>query len=153
MKLLISPQNEQEAAEAIAGGADIIDVKNPNEGPLGANFPWVIKQIRELTPKNLEVSCTIGESPNIPASISLAAYGAASLGVDYVKVGLYGTKTLAEAVNLLQNVTKPSRSAIQKSRLSPLDTQIFKGQITINPLLVPQATAEAKLDFAMLDTA
>ena len=83
----------EEASEAIAGGADIIDVKNPQEGALGANFPWVIKQIREIAPKNIQVSCAIGDVPNLPGSISLAAFGAASLGVDYVKVGLYGFKT------------------------------------------------------------
>ncbi len=52
MKLLISPMNENEALEAIAGGADIIDVKNPKEGALGANYPWIIKRIKEVTPKN-----------------------------------------------------------------------------------------------------
>ena len=93
--------NEKEAFEAIAGGADIIDVKNPQEGSLGANFPWVIKRIREITPKNIQVSCTLGEVPNLPGSISLAALGAASLGVDYIKVGLYGFKTAQEAVCLL----------------------------------------------------
>ena len=80
MKLLISPMNEKEAQEAIAGGADIIDVKNPAEGALGANYPWVIRRIREITPKNLEVSCTIGEVGNHPGAVSLAALGAASLG-------------------------------------------------------------------------
>ncbi len=63
--------NEKEALEAIAGGADIIDVKNPVEGALGANFPWVIKRIREITPRNIEVSCALGEVPNLPGSISL----------------------------------------------------------------------------------
>ena len=75
--------NEIEALQAIAGGADIIDVKNPQEGPLGANYPWVIKKIREITPKNIEVSCTLGEVPNLPGSISLAALGAASLASPY----------------------------------------------------------------------
>ena len=70
LKLLISPMNENEAPEAIAGGADIIDVKNPQEGALGANYPWIIERIREITPKNLEVSCTLGEVPNLPGSIS-----------------------------------------------------------------------------------
>ncbi len=96
--------NEKEASEAIAGGADIIDVKNPQEGPLGANFPWVIKRIKEITPKNIQVSCTLGEAPNLPGSISLAALGAATLGVDYIKVGLFGFKTSQEAISLLQNV-------------------------------------------------
>ena len=57
--------NEKEASEAIAGGADIIDVKNPKEGALGTKYPWVIKQIKDLTPKNLEVSCTLGEVGNL----------------------------------------------------------------------------------------
>lgn len=56
MLLLISPINREEALESIEGGADIVDVKNPKEGSLGANFPWVIKEIRELTPEDKLVS-------------------------------------------------------------------------------------------------
>jgi uncharacterized protein (UPF0264 family) len=153
VKLLVSPQNAQEAAEAIAGGAEIIDVKNPSEGPLGANFPWVIKQIRELTPKNLQVSCTIGEAPSIPASIALAAYGAASLGVDYVKVGLYGTKTLQNAVTLLHNVSRAVKDCNPKIKVVAAGYADFQRAQSIDPLLVPQAAAEAKVEVAMLDTA
>lgn len=153
MKLLISPKNAREAAEAIAGGADIIDVKNPSEGPLGANFPWVIKEIRKLTPEKLEVSCTIGEAPSIPASIALAAYGAASLGVDYVKVGLYGTKTLQNAVTLLQNVSRAVKDYNPKVQVVAAGYADFQRAQSIDPLLVPQAAAEAKVEVAMLDTA
>ncbi|MCJ7559049.1 hypothetical protein MUO79_00325, partial [Candidatus Bathyarchaeota archaeon] len=78
MKLLISTVNEKETKEAVAGGADIIDVKNPVEGALGASFPWVIKRIRAITPKNIEVSCALGDVPNLPGTISLAALGAAT---------------------------------------------------------------------------
>ena len=92
MKLLISPKNKGEAIEAIMGGANIIDVKNPNEGALGANFPWVIKEIIEIVPENVETSCTIGEMPTLPGSISLAARGATSIGVNYIKAGLSGLK-------------------------------------------------------------
>ena len=38
MLLLISPINREEALESIEGGSDIVDVKNPKEGSLGANF-------------------------------------------------------------------------------------------------------------------
>ena len=104
--------------EAIAGGADIIDVKNPLEGALGANFPWVIRRIRELTPKNLEVSCTLGEVGFFPGSVSLAAFGAASLGVDYIKVGVYGIKTAADAVFLLQNVVRAAKECNPKIKVA-----------------------------------
>ena len=90
MLLLISPINTEEALEAIEGGADIIDVKNPKEGSLGANFPWVIRSIRELTPKNMLVSATLGDVPYKPGTVSLAAAGAVVSGADYIKVGLYG---------------------------------------------------------------
>jgi uncharacterized protein (UPF0264 family) len=153
VKLLISPQNLKEAEEAIAGGADIIDVKNPKEGPLGANYPWVIKQIREATPANLEVSCTLGEAPNLPASISLAALGAASLGVNYVKVGLYGNKTLQEATSLLENVNRAVKDFNPKIKVVATGYADAQRAQSIDPLLVPQAAFEAKVDVAMIDTA
>jgi len=37
MKLLVSPINVEEANICKIAGADIIDVKNPKEGSLGAN--------------------------------------------------------------------------------------------------------------------
>src|SRR4030042_1030199 len=106
MKLLISVVDEQEAAEAIAGGADIIDVKNPKEGSLGANFPWVIKNIRNMTPDEMHVSATLGDVPYKPGTVSLAAAGAVVSGADYIKVGLYGTKNYDEALEVMENVVK-----------------------------------------------
>jgi uncharacterized protein (UPF0264 family) len=153
LKLLISPKNETEAMEAIAGGADIIDVKNPKEGPLGANFPWVIKRIRQITPTDIEVSCTLGEAPNLPGSMALAALGAATTGVNYIKVGLYGLKTPEEAVHLMRNITKAAKE------YNPLIKVVASGYAdaarisTVDPLLVPKIAHEAQADIAMLDTA
>jgi uncharacterized protein (UPF0264 family) len=153
LKLLISPKNEKEAAEAVAGGADIIDVKNPKEGPLGANFPWIIKRIRQVTPANIEVSCTLGEVPNLPGSMALASLGAAATGVNYIKAGLYGLKTLEGAVYLMRSVTKAAKDynpAIKVVASGYADA----GRIsTVDPLLVPKIAHEAQADIAMLDTA
>ncbi len=109
MLLLISPINTEEALEAIKGGADIIDVKNPKEGSLGANFPWVIKKIRKITPKEMHVSATLGDVPYKPGTVSLAAAGAVISGADYIKVGLYGTKNYDEALDVMENVVKSVR--------------------------------------------
>ncbi len=153
MKLLISPINEAEAHEAIAGGADIIDVKNPKEGALGANYPWVIKKIAQTTPKPVEVSCTLGDAPNLPGSFSLAAWGAAALGVDYVKVGLYGVKTSQEAVFLLQQVNRAAKECNPKVKVAAAGYADAQKIGTINPLLIPQIVHAAQADVAMLDTA
>ena len=145
--------NETEAQESIAGGADIIDVKNPKEGSLGANYPWVIKKIKELTPKNIEVSCTLGDVPNLPGSISLAALGAASLGVDYIKIGLFGLKTPKEAVFLLQQAGKAAKGYNQKIKVVAAGYADAKKIGAIDPLLIPDIAHKAKVDIAMLDTA
>ena len=153
MKLLISPKNEAEAVEAAAGGADIIDVKNPDEGPLGASFPWIIRRIRQVTPANVEVSCTVGEAPNLPGSMALASLGAASIGVDYIKAGLFGLKTAEEAVFLMRNVTQAAKE------YNPAIKVVVSGYAdaarvgAVDPLQVPKIANEAKADLAMLDTA
>jgi uncharacterized protein (UPF0264 family) len=153
LKLLISPMNETEAVEAIAGGADIIDVKNPKEGALGANFPWVIKRIREITPENVEVSCTLGELPNLPGTTSLAALGAATTGVNYVKAGLYGLKTPEEAIYLMQNVVKAAKECNPSIKVVATGYADAERVGAINPLLVPEIAHKAQADIAMLDTA
>jgi uncharacterized protein (UPF0264 family) len=144
--------NEKEALEAIAGGAHIIDVKNPKEGALGANYPWIIKRIKEVTPKTLEVSCTIGEVGNLPGSVSLAALGAASLGVDYIKVGLHGIKTPKEAIFLLQYVRRAAKEFNPKIKIAVAGYADAKKIGTIDPLLIPEIANKAQVDVAMLDT-
>jgi uncharacterized protein (UPF0264 family) len=153
LKLLISPKNEAEAAEAIAGGADIIDVKNPEEGPLGANFPWVIKRVRQIAPATIEVSCTLGEMPNLPGSMALAALGAATTGVNYVKAGLSGLKTLEKAVDLMQSVVKAAKDFNPSVKVVVSGYADAERISTVDPLLVPKIAYDAHADIAMIDTA
>ncbi|MCW4005587.1 MAG: hypothetical protein NWF04_03175 [Candidatus Bathyarchaeota archaeon] len=153
MKLLVSPVDEQEAQQAIKGGADIIDAKNPKEGPLGANFPWVIKNIRTITPKDRAVSCTLGDLPYLPGSVSLAAFGAASLGVDYVKVSLLEMHMKAEAVDLLKCVVRAVREVGSKAFVVAVGYADAVRVGSVDPFLVPEVAWESGCDFAMLDTA
>jgi (5-formylfuran-3-yl)methyl phosphate synthase len=44
MKLLVSVVSVEEAERAVAGGADIVDVKDPGEGALGAPAPRVLPE-------------------------------------------------------------------------------------------------------------
>jgi len=150
---LISPISEQEALEAVAGGADIVDVKNPKEGALGASFPWVIKRIRAITPNPIEVSCTLGDLPNLPGSVALAAFGAASTGVDYIKCSLYGVRTREDAIYLLKNVVKAAKEVNSSIKVAAAGFADAERVGSINPLYIPQITFEAGADVAMVDTA
>ncbi len=153
MKLLISSADEKEAAEAVAGGADIVDVKNPLEGALGASFPWIIRSIRQIVPANVEVSCTIGDLPNLPGSVALAALGAAMTGVDYIKVGLSGAKTEEDAAFLLSNAVKAAKQHNPAVKVVATGYADAVRAGTISPMLIPRITERAKADVAMIDTA
>ncbi len=150
---MISPINTQEAREAINGGADIIDVKNPKEGSLGANFPWVIKNIREITPEKMHVSATLGDVPYKPGTVSLAATGAAVSGADYIKVGLYGTKNYTEALEVMENVVQ-AVDDINPDALVVASGYADAHRVgAVDPMEIPRVAADSGSDLAMVDTA
>jgi len=151
--LLISPINSEEALEAIEGGADIIDVKNPKEGSLGANFPWVIKNIREITPSGMHVSATLGDVPYKPGTVSLAAAGAVVSGADYIKVGLYGTKNYDEALEVMENVVKSVKEFDENAIVVASGYADAHRVGAIDPMEIPRVAAESGADLAMVDTA
>jgi len=153
LKLLISPRDKTEAIEAILGGANIIDIKNPVEGSLGANFPWIIKEVVDIVPKNVETSCTIGEMPKLPGSISLAARGAASLGVNYIKAGLAGLKKIEDAIYLMTNIVKAAKNYNPKIKVVITGYADAEKIGSIDPNLVPIIASNISADVAMIDTA
>jgi len=151
--LLISPINTQEAREAIDGGADIIDVKNPKEGSLGANFPWVIRSIRDITPPDMLVSATLGDVPYKPGTVALAAAGAVVSGADYIKVGLYGTKNYQEALEVTKGVVKAVRDLRENALVVASGYADAHRVGAVDPMEIPRIAYEAGADLAMVDTA
>jgi uncharacterized protein (UPF0264 family) len=104
VKLLVSVIDAAEARLAVAGGVDIVDVKNPAEGSLGAPAPGVIADVRDVLPAELPLSAAIGDLPCLPGSAALAALGAARSGAAYVKLGLWGASRTEDAVAVLRAV-------------------------------------------------
>jgi hypothetical protein len=151
MRLLISPLNREEAIAAVKGGADIIDVKNPVEGSLGANFPWVIKSIKRVLPKGVELSATLGDLEFKPGTASLAAYGLASLGVDYIKAGLFGIATEAQAREMADRIIKAVKDFDVKVVLAGYAD--YGGVPSISPLLLPEIASSSGAYGVMVDTA
>ena len=151
MKLLVSPVDIEEAEEAIKGGADIVDVKNPQEGSLGANFPWVIKEISSILPSDRELSATIGDLDYKPGTASLAAYGVASLNIDYVKAGFYGIKNKKQAQKMTKAIMRSLESFNCKLVLGGYAD--FQKIDSISPMELPDVGADAGVQVVMIDTA
>jgi uncharacterized protein (UPF0264 family) len=151
LKLLVSVVNKTEALDSIKGGADILDVKNPKEGSLGANFPRVIKEVKDVTPENLELSATIGDLPNLPGTASLAALGAAVSGVDYVKAGLFGVKTCEEATVLMTEVVRAVKEYDGSLKTIASGYADFREVGCVSPLELPLVANKAGADGVLVD--
>lgn len=151
MKLLVSPINVEEANLCRLGGADIIDVKNPKEGSLGANFPWMIKAVRKAA-GSVPVSATIGDFNYKPGTASLAALGAAVAGAEYIKVGLYDIQTKAQALDMLLNIVRSVKGYDINKKVVASGYSDFHRIDSISPFELPSICARAGVDIVMMDT-
>jgi len=151
MKLLVSPLDLEEAKAAIDGGTDIVDVKNPKEGSLGANFPWVIEDIKSRLPEGIELSATIGDLAFKPGTASLSAYGLASLQVDYVKAGFYGIENEEQALEMGKSLRRAISGSGCKLIIAGYADHDKIG--SIDPLLLPDIARRVDAFGVMIDTA
>jgi uncharacterized protein (UPF0264 family) len=145
--------NIVEARAALAGGADILDVKNPKEGSLGANFPWAIRAVVDLAGGRVPVSATIGDLDYKPGTASLAALGAAVSGADYVKAGLLGVKTRTQAEEMLEGIVKAVKDFDSGKKVVAAGYSDYIRAGCVSPMLLPAAAAKAGADLVMVDTA
>ena len=93
-RLLVSVRSAHEARLALAGGAAVIDAKEPRAGALGALPVDVVAAIVRAVDGRVPVSATTGDLPLDPALLAPALAAMAATGVDYVKIGLFGTTDL-----------------------------------------------------------
>jgi hypothetical protein len=151
MRLLVSVVSAGEARRALAGGADIIDVKDPREGALGAPAPDVLSEVVRVVSAAAPVSVALGDLPDLPHTAALAARGAALSGVDYVKVGLRGVRELDRAVALMRAVADAvgSRCAVIAAAYADADAL---DPPALAPGSLPELVARAGVSGALVDT-
>jgi uncharacterized protein (UPF0264 family) len=148
MQLLVSPSSIEEARSSLS--ADIIDVKKPSEGSLGANFPWVIREIKNIAGKK-PVSAAIGDNEYKPGNAALSAYGAAHAGADFIKVGLM-FDGVDRARDVIEAVTRAVKSEFPEKSVVIAAYSDFQRMGTISPFSISQLVADAGADLAMIDT-
>jgi len=152
LRVLISVVNELEALKAFSGGADIVDVKNPLEGALGAPEPNVVKKVRKILPSTVEVSTAIGDMPYMPGTAAQAALGAAYCGVNYVKVGVYGPRTLEQAYKLINAVYTSIKEYDKSVKVVAAGYADHKRLSCLSPLEVLKAAIKVGCEVFMVDT-
>jgi (5-formylfuran-3-yl)methyl phosphate synthase len=88
-RMLASVTGPAEAEIAVAAGADIIDLKDPTRGALGAVATDVILATVRAVGKRCLVSAVAGDLPMRPDLVAATVRDIAATGVDYVKLGIF----------------------------------------------------------------
>ncbi len=106
---LASVRDEAEAATALIAGADIIDLKEPRRGALGALDRQTTRGIVSLIGGRVAVSATIGNLPMQPEIIREAVMEKAADGIDFVKFGLFPDGDAKRCLDALRPVAREVR--------------------------------------------
>ena len=86
-RLLVSVRSAVEARAALLGGAAVVDVKEPDRGPLGRADPAVWAEVRAAVPAEVPLSLALGELRDWDdAAVVLDKFA----GAAYHKLGLAG---------------------------------------------------------------
>ena len=153
MRLLVSVRSAAEVGAAVAGGADIVDAKEPTAGSLGAVSGRVLREIALCVPAGVPFSIALGEPKNVAA---LEAAMAALRGLTprpsrvYVKIGLSAAGNGAGAL-LSTLVDLASRTPIQPSVIAVAYADYVAAGAPA-PETVARLAAATGADGVLLDT-
>lgn len=149
IRMLASVRDLDEARIVLDAGVDLIDLKQPADGALGALPPALIRDVVAFVAGRTLTSATAGNIEPDAQAVQAAMAGIAATGVDYVKAGLFparwqqGDRDYAAAracLGGLAPLAGARRIAVMFADLAP-------------PLDLVDAVADAGFDGAMVDTA
>ena len=140
-RMLASVSNCFEVDKLLTAGVDIIDLKDPSRGALGAVSTEIAHKVVKQVNRSKPVSATIGDLVN-PEEIDEAITRMSGTGVDIVKVGLF-TETMDSRV--LQVLESHARAGVDLVLVFFADTVFSTGDFF--------KIANAGIRGVMLDTA
>jgi uncharacterized protein (UPF0264 family) len=110
-QLLISVTSVEEAQIALENGADIIDLKDPSAGALGAlpieQIKLIVAFVNAKTGASKKLtSATIGDLPMQPELLLERVAKLATTEVDVIKIGFFETDNYQLCLDALQGVTQ-----------------------------------------------
>jgi (5-formylfuran-3-yl)methyl phosphate synthase len=100
--MLASVNSVAEAKIVLDAGVDIIDIKNPQEGALGALKTQEVKKIVEFVNGEVLTSATIGDVISDDPELLNYIISMSETGVDYVKVGLFDSQPSEYFINMIR---------------------------------------------------
>jgi (5-formylfuran-3-yl)methyl phosphate synthase len=151
MRLLVSVSNGAEAAAALAGGADIIDAKDPFGGALGAVSLETLRDITATVAGGRLVTAAIGDAWGKEASeieIERTARAFAVNGAAFAKIGFAGTMSTDRVRDLITAAVRGAGRCVVAVAYADADRVS-----SIAPDSLVEVAAEAGATGVLLDTA
>ncbi len=158
--MLASVNSVEEALLALAANVDIIDLKQPALGALGALETDLVKTIVAKINGRCPVSATVGDLPMQPEIVYPAVKAMVETGVDYVKIGFFPGDDWEGTLDKLATLPRemvapvPHRLAAYTPSLAitepaPGRFSAYTPSLAIN--LIAVLFADAQVDFAVID--
>ena len=110
--MLASVNSLTEALLVLNAEVDIIDLKQPEQGALGALEVSDVKKIVAEIAGRCPVSATIGDLPMQPELVFNAVKAMSETGVDYIKIGFFPGDDWQGTVNKLAELTGQNHALI-----------------------------------------
>ncbi|HWU35146.1 MAG TPA: (5-formylfuran-3-yl)methyl phosphate synthase [Methylovorus sp.] len=104
MSRFLASVSDLQEAQLVLPYADILDLKNPAQGALGALVLEVMEAIVRYVDGRKPISATIGDLPMEPKTVLAAIQAVAATGVDIVKVGMFPGEQLA-CIDAVKSIT------------------------------------------------
>jgi len=151
MKVLISVVSPEEAVEAVEGGADVVDMKDPSKGSLGAPegplLALIVRALRDVERKGIAISVALGDDPRSGVAMEIALV-AEKMAVDYAKVGSLGLRNISEAVRAYKDL----KGSIDGLKLVAVAYADYRTAKCLSPTDVLDAAYKSDYDVFMIDT-
>jgi (5-formylfuran-3-yl)methyl phosphate synthase len=154
MRLLVSVRGADEVSAALAGGADIVDAKEPAHGPLGPVPPRVLRAIAARVPGSLPFSVALGDFTATDRVRRAVA------GVDlperrgplYLKLGFAGQGSAREVTSLITAAIASTAASIDQAVVVPVAYADHIRACTPSPEALLMAAEKAGARAFLMDT-
>jgi uncharacterized protein (UPF0264 family) len=149
MQLLVSVANAAEAAAALAGGADIIDAKDPLKGALGPVSLDSLRAIAATVVNARPVTAALGDYGD-EGDVEQAARDYATAGASLVKIGFAGINDAFR----VQTVLNAAVHAIRNTHGGVVAVAYLdRKHLDLSPAMMIDVAATAGAAGVLLDTA
>jgi (5-formylfuran-3-yl)methyl phosphate synthase len=154
LQLLVSVRSADEVGPALAGGADIIDAKEPGRGSLGAVDRDVLSGILQRVPDDRGVSVALGDVSR-PEEVGAAIHGLElpqRTSPTYLKLGFAGVRSPDQIGLLIEHAVSVTSRMAASHRIVAVAYADSERARTMPPALIPSLAEAAGAAAVLLDT-